>query len=985
MKVLFNILLLLILGVMPAAAMDRGGQDGSDVTVSGIVTSAEDGLPLVGVAVMAGPANGVMTLDDGSYSITAPAGSVLVFSSIGFRQYEYTVPSGSEGAVTCNVVLETDQMLLDDVVVIAYGVRKKGTVAGSVASVSSEKLADAPTAAFDQALQGQVAGLTVMATSGEPSSPVNMTIRGTNSINSGTEPLYVLDGTVISASDFNSVNPSDIASISVLKDASSSSIYGARAANGVVVITTKRGAHGEKPVINFRMQLGFSDIADGKWNLMDTQERILYEQQVGLTAGKDYEALGKINVNWLDEVYNKSAMLQSYELSVSGATESTNYYISGGYYDQDGVALGSLFKRYSLRANVEQKAAKWLKMGTSTLLNYQDIQRADQGDVTLVTPISAAMFMLPYWDPHRADGSIASIEDGSWKGDGQNPLEWLENNQVTYKKYKILSTVFAEATPLKGLTIKSQFSVDYTHTTGLGKSYPGYAPNLGEGSVTRNSTDALNLSISNTVNYNFDLDNTHFFNFMVGQDGMNSHYESFMLLGEGQTNNKLTDISSATRVTSWSDTVDDDYGLLSFFGRGEYNYLDRYYADFSVRADASSRFGKNNKWGAFWSVAFMWNLLGEKFMDPYRSWLTFAQISASTGTTGNSSIPNYDHLALIGSNGNYYGDPGIAPLQQGVEDLSWESTWSTNLAFHFGFWNRLNVDLDLYYKKTTDLLMSVPQSYSDNGFGYRWANVGAMENKGVELNLSGTVIRTRDFNWTLNANFSYNDNRITELYNGVDEYELSSTSMKYVVGHKVGEFFINRFAGVNPANGDALWYTKDGKLTDELRDEDRVMTGKSIDAPWIGGFGTTLSWKGLSLSAQFSWVADRWMINNDRYYQESNGRFVSYNQSRVLLDAWKQPGDVTDVPRYGEYMEFDDRLLEDASFLRLKNLMLSYSLPENLLAKTGFVSALRVYAQAQNLFTLTGFKGLDPESPYNIYVAQYPMTRQFTFGLELTF
>lgn len=508
MKVLFNILLLLILGVMPAAAMDRGGQDGSDVTVSGIVTSAEDGLPLVGVAVMAGPANGV---------------------------------------------------------------RKKGTVAGSVASVSSEKLADAPTAAFDQALQGQVAGLTVMATSGEPSSPVNMTIRGTNSINSGTEPLYVLDGTVISASDFNSVNPSDIASISVLKDASSSSIYGARAANGVVVITTKRGAHGEKPVINFRMQLGFSDIADGKWNLMDTQERILYEQQVGLTAGKDYEALGKINVNWLDEVYNKSAMLQSYELSVSGATESTNYYISGGYYDQDGVALGSPFKRYSLRANVEQKAAKWLKMGTSTLLNYQDIQRADQGDVTLVTPISAAMFMLPYWDPHRADGSIASIEDGSWKGDGQNPLEWLENNQVTYKKYKILSTVFAEATPLKGLTIKSQFSVDYTHTTGLGKSYPEYAPNLGEGSVTRNSTDALNLSISNTVNYNFDLDNTHFFNFMVGQDGMNSHYESFMLLAEGQTNNKLTDISSATRVTSWSDTVDDDYGLLSFFGRGEYN------------------------------------------------------------------------------------------------------------------------------------------------------------------------------------------------------------------------------------------------------------------------------------------------------------------------------------------------------------------------------------------------------------------------------
>ena len=399
MKALSNILMLLFACTVQMAAANWGAQQGDDdVIVSGVVTSAEDGLPLVGVAVMSGPTNGVMTLDDGSYSIAAPAGSVIVFSSIGFQKYEYTVPSGT-ASVTCNVSLETDQMLLDDVVVIAYGVRKKGTVAGSVASVSSEKLADAPTAAFDQALQGQVAGLTVIASSGEPSEPVNMTIRGTNSINSGTEPLYVLDGTVITASDFSAINPSDIASISVLKDASSSSIYGARAANGVVVITTKRGAHGEKPVINFRMQLGFSDIAEGKWNLMNTAERIEYEKQVGLTAGKDYDALSRIDVNWLDEVYNKAAMLQSYELSVSGATETTNYYISGSYYDQEGVAVGSLFDRYSLRANIEQKAAKWLKVGTNTMLNYQNIERAVQGDVTLVTPISAAMFMLPYWDP----------------------------------------------------------------------------------------------------------------------------------------------------------------------------------------------------------------------------------------------------------------------------------------------------------------------------------------------------------------------------------------------------------------------------------------------------------------------------------------------------------------------------------------------------------------------------------------------------------
>ncbi len=283
------------------------------------------------------------------------------------------------------------------------------------------------------------------------------------------------------------------------------------------------------------------------------------------------------------------------------------------------------------------------------------------------------------------------------------------------------------------------------------------------------------------------------------------------------------------------------------------------------------------------------------------------------------------------------------------------------------------------------MLMQVPQSYADKGYGYYWDNIGVMVNRGAEINLSGTVVATKDFAWSLNANFSYNKNKILELYNGVQEYEMSATSMKLVVGHDSGEFYVNRFAGVNPANGDALWYTKDGEITTEMRDEDKVLVGKSMNAPWAGGFGTNLSWKGISLSAQFSWVADRWMINNDRYFDESNGRYSAYNQSRKLLDRWKKPGDITDIPRHGVYTEFDDRLLEDASFLRLKNLMLSYSFPQELLRKTRFINGIRIYAQAQNLFTFTKFSGLDPEGIGNMYQAQYPMSRQFTFGLDLTF
>lgn len=967
---------------MPVMAYAQA-EEKEDVTVSGVVTSSEDGMPVIGVVVMSSTEGGVSASDDGTYSITVPAGTVLSFHALSYRTVEYVVPSGST-EVTFNVTLESDSQLLDETVVVAYGVRKKGTITGSVSSVKSEKIENTPTAAFDQALQGQVPGLTVLSSTGEPSASATMVIRGTNSINSGTSPLYILDGAVIEASEFNSINPSDIESISVLKDASSTSIYGARASNGVIVITTKRGRMADRPVITFRAQLGISDIAHGQWNLMDTAERIRYEKEIGIDAGKDYAALSKIDVDWQDVVYNDAALLQNYELSVSGATEKTNYYVSGAYYDQEGIALGSGFDRYSLRVNLEQRAAKWLTIGTNTMLNYQGIEQADEGQPSVVTPISAAQFMLPYWNPYNKDGSVAKTGE-TWNGDGVNPVEWLENNPLSFKRYKVFSSVFAEARPIEGLSIRSQFTVDYTHTTGYGKSYPDFAPNQDQGQAMRSSTDGMTLSVTNTIGYQFDVDNTHFFNFMVGQEGINYHYEAFSVLSEGQNNHYLTNLTTGSRVSQWADTTDDDYGFLSFFSRAEYNCSSKYYLELSGRADASSRFGRDHRWAGFGSVGLMWNMLNEDFMAPSRDWLTFAQISLSSGTSGNSSIPNYEHLALIGNAGDYVGSPGLAPVSQGNENLSWESTWTTNLGFHFAFWNRLNVDMELYNKYTYNMLMLVPQSYSDNGFGSNWDNVGAMVNRGAELNLTGTVLQTGDFAWRLNANVSYNNNRITELYGGVEEYEQSTTSLKLVVGHDSGEFFMNRFAGVNPANGDALWYTKDGKITNELKDEDRVMTGKSYNAPWAGGFGTEFSWKGLSLSAQFSWVADRWMINNDRYYQESNGRFQTYNQSAKLLDRWKEPGDITDTPRHGVYMEFDDRLLEDASFLRLKNLMLSYQIPAPVIRKSGFIEGVRIYFQAQNLLTFTKFSGLDPEGVGNIYIAQYPMSRQFTFGLDLTF
>ena len=953
-------------------------------TLKGRVISGEDKEPLIGVSVVQlGSTNGVITDYDGYYTISVNGASqaTIKFSYIGMKSQEMKV---TDKTGTLNVVMHSDSEVMEEVVVVAYGVRKKGTVAGSVSTVKAEKMENVPAASFDQALQGQTPGLTVLSESGEPSKAATFQIRGTNSINSGTSPLFILDGVPISSADFNTISPGDIESISVLKDASSTSIYGARAANGVVVITTKRGRMAEKANVTLRAQFGISQLASTNWNLMNTAERIQYEKEVGLSAGQDYAKLSQTDLNWLDIIFNDRAPLQSYDVSVSGANERVNYYVSGGFYDQEGIAQGSLFSRYNLRTNVEAKANSWLKVGTNSMITYEEISQADEGEYALYTPISASRFMLPYWNPYKEDGSLASQSDNSWSGTGLNPLEWMENNPYKNKKYKVLSTAYAEIRPIENLVIRSQLGVDFVHTTAFTQSMPSYLPNNGAGMAGRSSNDMVNLTITNTANYNFELDNKHSFNFMIGQEGVDYRAEGFQITTRGQNNDFLTDLSQGTRAASWSN-ASSSYAYLSFFGRGEYNYDDKYYADFSVRTDGSSRFGKNGRWASFWSVGLMWNLRKEAFMQDLR-WLTNAQVTFSTGTSGNSSIPNFEHLELVAGGVDYVGDSGIAPIQPGNSNLGWEKLFTNNIGLRLGFIDRINVNAELYHKLTTNMLMSVPVSYAEGGFGFKWDNVGAMVNKGAELSVDLDIIKNKNFYWSVNVNGSYNHNEITELYNGLDEYEMSGTNTKLVVGHSVGEFYMNRYAGVNPANGDPLWYDKNGNITTEFSESDKVMIGKNYIAPWQGGFGTTLSWKGITLSTQFSWVADRWMINNDRFFEESNGLYTSYNQSkRLLYDRWKNPGDVTDIPRHGVTPQFDTHLLEDASFLRLKNLMVSYALPKNVLQKSNFFTNARVFVQGQNLFTFTKFSGIDPENTSNIYKAQYPATRQFTLGVEVSF
>ena len=807
----------------------------SGYKVKGHVVSAEDNEPMVGVSILEkGTTNGVITDIDGNYTleIKGTASATLLFSYIGMQSQAHAV-SAKTG--TLNVRLVSDAALIDEVVVVAYGTRKKGTIAGAVSTVKAEKMENVPAAGFDQSLQGQTPGLSVISNSGEPSKAAVFQIRGTNSINSGTAPLFILDGVPISSADFNTISPGDIESISVLKDASSTSIYGARAANGVVVITSKRGLAMDKAKVTLRGQWGFSQLAsDDNWMMMNTPERIQFEKEIGLDTGKDYNLLSRTDINWLDKVFNDRAPLQSYELSVNRATDRLNYYVSGGFYDQDGIAQSSTFRRYNMRANAEVKASNWLKIGTNTMMAYEEIAQAEEGDMALYTPISGSRFMLPYWNPYNADGSLASENDGTWTGTGQNPIEWMANNPVKYEKYKLLSTIFAEVTPIRDLTIRAQFAADYAHSTAFMQSFPSYIINNKSGKAGRSSSDILSLSETLTANYRWALNDNHSLNFLLGQEGIDYRSTGFQVTTQGQNNDRLTNLLSGTRAISWPDS-NSAYAYLSFFFRGEYNYKELYYAEVAARTDASSRFGKDHRWGMFWSLGFMWNIKNEAFLKEIE-WLTNAQIKLSTGTSGNSEIPYYDHLALVAGDANYNDEAGIYPKQSGNEELSWEQTWANNIGLTLGFFNRVNLNVDFYHKKTTNMLMLVPQSYAITGVGNRWDNIGAMMNRGVEIAMDGDVIRTKYFTWNLSANVSYNKNKLLELYNGVEEYVNSTTGLKYVVGHPVHEYYMNRYAGVNPANGDALWYTADGELTTEYREEDKVMTGKTFDSPWAGGF-----------------------------------------------------------------------------------------------------------------------------------------------------
>lgn len=1013
MKKLFLLLAVIIATSLSAVAQSQ--------TVKGVVVDADTDEPLVGASVLpVGSTSGVATDLDGQFTLSVPATvKQLTVSYMGYTSK--TVAISSE----MKIALSPSSTMLDQVVVTGYGSGKKlGSVVGSVAVVGDAVLENTPATTFVDALQGQVPGLAIYSNSGDPSSVNNsIYLRGINSLSASNTPLYILDGSPVDASMFLTLNPSNIKSVTVLKDASSVAIYGARAANGVIVITTKNGAFGEEAKVNIRASIGWSQMVGDRVDMMNSEQYIKYRELIGSPVNEDLVNIVNtynISTDWVKEFFKSSAPTYSIEASVSGGSERLSYFLALSHYDQEGIITNSDLRRETLQWSLESKVSNWFRLGFKGNLGFTKYQTngvSDElyngGDLFLTNPMVSARMALPFDAPNYYtiddDGNIEWGEKAlylHYTGMYVPDYEYAHLNE-SKNRLTINTGINETITPITGLTLQARQNVeayDYRYDR-RGTPFLNYYTPMGDrigsatnpetgrweegltkvGYVQQNFTRFYRFTYTNTAEYKFDIAEQNHFGVLIGQESIISKTHGFLGFDSGHSDARLMLLGQGLQTTydlseSMSKTV-----FNSFFGSINYDFDNRYFLQVDYRRDGSSKFAPKHRWANFAAVGVMWNMKKEKFLQPY-SWLDDLRLRYSFGSTGNSGISDYMFQGIVGAGSEYAGANSTVLGTPGNKDLTWETVYQHDLGLTFGLFNRLDGTIDFYNKETKNMLMAIPYSYT-TGIASAWDNVCSMRNRGFEIELNGDIYKSRDWYVGARVGFAYNDNEITKLFDGRDYFDLEGYGMRYEVGHNANEFYAVRYVGVDPRDGKQVWLDKNGNETKVYNADDKVMIGKTSMAPWTGGFGINARWKGLSLSANFNWAADKYMMNNDAYFIKNNQFGTSYNQTVDMLNVWTHPGQVTDIPAVTETVQKagdDTRVLENASFVRLKNVTLQYSLPENWLNAVG-LNEVTFHFTGRNLLTFTGFSGYDPEPQSNYVQFQYPNTRQYEFGVEVSF
>lgn len=970
--------LLLLSGIL--MILSGGGIHAQDKSVHGIISDHIG--PLFGAAVqIEGTIEGTTSDINGKYSLSVPENATIVVSCLGYETQKIPVA----GRSVIDVKLVEDSQLLEMVTVIGYGSGSKiGTTIGSATTVSEASIENRPTANVADALQGKVAGLQVYTESGEPSATSSIRLHSAGSLSAETAPLIVLDGVPVSTSVFTALNSNDIESITTLKDASATSIYGSRAANGVIYITTKRGKRDEQISVTARAQFGISQPATERYEVMTSEELAQYQLDNGIITQQKYNEIisSGINTNWRKYYYKQAAPVFSADLSITGGSEKTAYYVSGSYLNQEGTAPGSSLGRYSFRTNMDVNAKDWLRFGATLAISFDKRSLAESTSNSVYNAAFMSFLSSPYESPYDENGNEKEMISGF-----RNPNYMISQHPSGGNNLQINGSAYLQITPVRNLNIKSVFGTNAYAYWGYAYEYPTYSGSLGNGTVSRVHQNGGTFTVTNTIDYNFDFDNAdHKLYLLAGQEGILNDGLTFSAQRSGQIRNDLMMLSTAAGVPAVADSK-SSYAFNSWFARAEYSYLNKYVFDASVRRDASSRFGYKKRAGVFYAFGAMWNMKKEKFLidNPVISDLS---LKVSYGTQGNAGISNYAHLSHLATT-MYGGEMGLYNASEGNDELGWETQSLLTVAASIQFISRFTLDVEFYNRVSDDLLMDVPVS-ATTGYTTEARNVGAMLNRGFDLTLNADLYRDKDWYVGLNATFNYNHNKMLRLFNGVTEYAMTGAGACYAVGHDFCEFYLPIFHDVNPETGAPRWETVDPEtgekgLTEDFNNATYQFTGKKYMAPLSGGFGINVAWKGITLTADFSWNAKKYLLNNALIFLENPSYAAVFNRSKRLLNAWKKPGDITNVPKYGYQTYFDSSILEDASFLRLKNLTLAYDFPAELIRRSGFIDGFKVYFISRNLFTVTKFTGYDPEVDSNKSLGEYPNSREFMLGVQFTF
>lgn len=994
--------------------------------VKGVVTSSYDDEPLVGatVSVKGKASHGVVTDLDGRYKLQVTENEkIVVISYMGMKSVEAKIPSNG----ILNVTLDPENTKLDEVVVTGYGNFSKSSFTGSANTLKADMLKNIPVVSVEQKLQGMTTGVTITGGSGQPGANQTIRIRGMGSFNASKEPLFVIDGVPVTSGSMGSgssadaaymnnaktnimstLNPSDIENITVIKDAAAASLYGSRAANGVILITTKRGQVG-RTKISLRAGGGFSDFAVKFRPTLNGEERyaLIYEGLMnkalvdGLSSPEEY-ANKNIDLyaarpemgytDWRDELF-RTAIQQEYEISASGGNDKATYYTSLGYNSQEGLVENSSLERYSARLNMTQKVHKRGEIGANMMFT-QIVQEMNEERGSSINPfLCAAVTMTPTMPVRDADGNYVGAEPGS----DLNPLRDIRTDYNRSKMSRIFATGYGTLELLKGLKLKETLSYDYTiqkdsrYLNPLSSSGPKSGS---EAQTSKGFVEYGKLISSTSLNYQFTLGENHHFDALVAYEV--EKYQTDKASGEKSKlpSDILVEPDNAAVLNSFVSSTQDSR-MISYLSRLNYDYANRYYLAGSFRRDGSSRLAPENRWGDFWSVSGMWHLSDEFFMKPLKGVLSDVKLRASYGVNGNQPGALYGYMGLYGFGQNYMGEAGSYESAQANPSLAWEKNYNLNLGVDLSFFERIFVTVEYYNRDTKDLLYNRPIS-ATTGFLNYLGNVGELNNKGVELELRTLNFAKPSFEWTTVFNLTHNRNKIVSL-DGKLKQSIEGQWFIHKVGLPYNSFYVKEFAGVDVNTGKALYYlntpNEDGTLNKTTTDDPKLaetIPYKSADPKYSGGFINQVRYKWFDLGVTFTYSLGGYSFDKTATLIETDGTKISKRNLPVYaLDRWQKPGDITDVPRFileqPAGPQNISRYIHSTDHIRLKSLTFGVTFPSEWCKKISIDNA-RLYFSGSNLWTWAKWDQYDPEVPVNGEVnCEAPPMKTFSFGMEVTF